>query len=418
MSTASVTQRKVVFVEQFYYPDGWGGAQIPRDITVHLVKTGFAVTVICGSDPYAPVEGDVGTNPETEGVQICRLPRLFAGDIHSRKLLRQLWFYCLALPALLFRRGPCVYVAQTNPPLIVPIVAVVARLRRAPLLIIAQDLYPEVVISHGMLQESSLAARILRKLFGWAYRGASQVVVLGETMADRVRAKGAQARRIAIISNWATGAEGVVRGEANPLRQSWGLAGKFVILYSGNIGVAHDVELPIHALKLAVAKRSDLRLVVIGKGSRLAQAQSLVEREGLSAHVLFKPLVPAELLPQSLGLADIALVTLRPGFEGLVVPSKFLGYMARGIPTAFLGPESDVAAMIRQSGGGVALTNSSPETVADVWLSLAADRERLLQMGTAAQHFYEEQLASPVALRRYRELVQALCTLEPGTARG
>src|SRR5688500_7999760 len=114
----------LILAEQFFYPDGWGGAQIPRDIAEHLVRVGFDVSVVCGSDPYARVEDDPGVDPRLRGVRVLRVPRLLPGDIHSAKLLRQLWFYLVAGPILLTRHRPSAFVVQTNPPLLVPIAAI------------------------------------------------------------------------------------------------------------------------------------------------------------------------------------------------------------------------------------------------------------------------------------------------------
>ena len=400
--------RSLVFAEQFYFPDGWGGAQIPRDITVHLARHGFEVTVVCGSEPYVPMTGDPGPDPAAAGVRIVRLRRLFSGDIHRLKLLRQMWFYLMAVPALLRRRKPAAYVVQTNPPLLVPLCALVAFVRRVPLVIIAQDIYPEVVTAHGMLRADSWPARMLRRMFGWAYRRAAKVVALGPTMVERLVDKGVPRERTEFISNWATGDEAVVRGSENRLREEWRLGGKFVILYSGNLGIAHEIEMVIRALAIAALKRPDLRLVMIGKGSRIAEAQSLARELGVSDLVLFKPLVPAEMLPHSLGLADLALVTLRSGFEGLVVPSKLLGYMARGIPVAYIGPKSDVSEIITAAVGGVSLVDVDVDTIAQAFTDLAAEPHRLQAMGARAKHYYDSNLSRTMALERYRILLDTL----------
>lgn len=404
----------LLFAEQFYYPDGWGGAQIPRDITMHLARAGFDVRVLCGSDPYAPVEGDPGVDPSTAGVRIVRLPRLFGGDIHSRKLLRQLWFYLLALPTLLFCRRPDVFVIQTNPPLLVAIAAFSAWLRRIPLAIIAQDLYPEVLFAHGALTPKSLPGRLLRGIFSKAYRSAATVISLGPTMSRRLLAKGVDGQRVQIVCNWATGQEGVVRGAQNELRRQWQLQDRFVVLYSGNLGIAHEIAAVLEGLARAVRIDPRIRLVLIGKGSRLLEAQTLVKQLELSEYVLFKSLVPAELLPHSLGLADVALVTLRPGFEGLVVPSKLLGYMARGVPTAYIGPSSDISALIEESHGGVNLIDARVEAIGAELVRLAANPGMLQQMGQNAQRFYDERLTRERALQRYEEIM-AVLSRKPGS---
>jgi colanic acid biosynthesis glycosyl transferase WcaI len=398
---------RIVFVEQFFYPEGWGGAQLPRDVTIDLARSGAAVEVVCGSDQYATVEGDATEDPTSSGVRIRRIPRLIGGDIHRLKLLRQLWFYACALPMLLFRRRPDLIVTQTNPPLVVPIAMLAAAVHRRPGMIIAQDVYPEVMLAHGMLEPGSPASRLLARLFAWAYRRARTVVSLGPVMTQRLLAKGVARERVVEICNWATGEESVVRGSANRLRGEWGLDGCFVLLYSGNLGIAHDVETPIRAVQALRARLPNLRLLFVGKGSRLGQAQALVRELGLDDAVQFRGFVPLELLPHSQGLADAALVTLLPGFEGLVVPSKLLGYMARGVPTLYVGPDSDVARFIERSRGGASVAAGDVAACTRVVEQWVADPTALRTAGDAAASYYTAELSRQRGLKAYREAVAA-----------
>src|ERR1700730_2831909 len=110
-------QRRILFVEQFYYPDGWGGAELPLDLTIHLAGLGFEVEVICGSDQYAPVEGEPPPDPRSHGIRIRRIPALLRGNIHRGKLLRQLWFYLALLPLLCFGGRPVGLSRRPIPPL-------------------------------------------------------------------------------------------------------------------------------------------------------------------------------------------------------------------------------------------------------------------------------------------------------------
>ncbi len=401
-------RRTIVFVEQYYYPEGWGGAQLPRDITIALAAQGYDVEVICGSDQYAPMEGgSIIPNPAHHGVRIRKVARWVSGDIHRLKLLRQLWFYIASAPMLFLRRSPSVYVTQTNPPLIIWLVAVAARIHNCPFIIVAQDLYPEVILAHRMLKAEGAGARLLQKIFRWAYRRASIVVSLGPTMSERLEAKGVQKSRIRCISNWATGEEHVVRGEQNVLRAAWGLENKTVILYSGNLGNAHDIETPLRAFVDAHAEHPELRLVFVGKGTRLAEAQALAGQLNIAPAVQFHPLVPMDLLPHSLGLADVALVTLRSGFEGLVVPSKLLGYMARGVPTIYVGPPSDVQIVIDEAGGGICIESGRTREASDAFIKLAADPGTRAAMGAAARRYYNAKLARDVGLGAYIEVIHS-----------
>lgn len=399
--------RSILFIEQFYYPEGWGGAQLPRDITADLASHGWQVDVLCGSDQYAPLEGDPGPDPSAVGIRIRRIPRLFAGDIHHCKLFRQIWFYLAAVPILLFSRRPDVFATQTNPPLAVPLTALAALVRRRPFVIIAQDVYPEILFAHGMLRRDRLPGRALAVIFGWSYRRAAAVVSLGKTMTSRLQEKGVIPDRIETISNWATGAEALVRGEENRLRGPWGLGGRFVVLYSGNLGIAHDIATPIEAVRQAALANPNIALVFVGKGSRLEEARNLAARLGLDGFVKFFGYVPAEMLPHSLGVADVALVTLQRGFEGLVVPSKALGYLARGVPTLYIGPESDVQELVK-SGGGLCFSNGDIAGFAQALIDLAGSHDRLRSMSEVGEAYYRAALDRSIGLGRYRAMLERI----------
>ncbi len=397
---------EIVFVEQFYYPEGWGGAQIPLDITTKLAQMGRAVTVLCGKDQYIPVQGRLASDPRCSGVRIRYVPRCRVWRGNRKGAIAQLWFCLAALVMLVARPRPSMLMVQTNPPLIVVAMSLAATIFRRPLIIIAQDLYPEVMIAHGMLGEHSLLGRVLAAVFRLAYGHARSVVSLGPRMTARLLDKRVPIGRICEISNWATGDVSVIRGSTNLLTQKWGLSGKFVLLYSGNMGVAHDWDTVLRAIAAARYALSNLRLIIVGQGGRIAQAEQLTQELGLTDLVQFKPPVSSELMPHTLGLADLALVTLLPGFEGLVVPSKLLGHMARGVATLYIGPSgSDIAQLIEKSRGGIIVGNGETARLGSLLVELANDATPLNAMGSAAAQYYEANLSRDIGLARYGELV-------------
>jgi colanic acid biosynthesis glycosyl transferase WcaI len=400
--------RRILFIEQFYYPDGWGGAELPLDVTAHLARLGFEVEVICGSDQYAPVEGEPPPDPTLQGIRIRRIPALLRGDIHRAKLARQLWFYLALLPLLLFRRPPHLFVAQTNPPLALILAAAAARLWHKPMMIIAMDVYPEVLVAHGAMREAGTAAAAMARLFRWAYRSARRVIALGPVMSERLVSKGVDSARITEIPNWATGNLGAVPDTGNMLRDEWQLRDCFVVLYSGNLGLAHEFETLLAGVERAHRSMPTLRLVFVGRGGRLAEVRRRAGELGIDSIVQFRDLLSSNRLPESFGLAQLAVVTLQAGFEGLVVPSKLQGYWARGVPVMYIGPRSDVDIFVERSCGGVCLRCGDIEGVARTVTALAADRQRLAMLSVRGRQFYEEEFAKARGLARYESAVNSV----------
>jgi glycosyltransferase involved in cell wall biosynthesis len=205
----------------------------------------------------------------------------------------------------------------------------------------------------------------------------------------------------------------VVRGPSNSISAEWDLTGKFVLLYSGNLGVAHDAETMLRAIAAARTSLPALRMVVIGSGSRIAEARSLVQSLKIDDLVQFKPSVSDHLLPLSFGVADMGVVSLLPGFDGLVVPSKLLGLMARGVPTVYVGPRnSDAAELVAKSGGGIIIDNGNWAELAAQLVELASDRAVLERMGKSALSYYSSHLSRDIGLANYRSVVARVADIE------
>ena len=399
---------RILFVEQFYYPDGWGGAELPLDLTIHMARAGYEVEVICGSDQYAPIEGELPPDPSLQGIRIRRIPALVPGNVHRGKLLRQLWFYSALLPLLLLRRPADVFVTQTNPPAAVILVAAAARIWARPMVIIAMDIYPEILIAHGAMRSNSAMGATLARAFRWAYRSARRVVALGPVMSERLQIKGVHADRIVEIPNWATGKPGSISGTANRLRRDWQLEDKFVVLYSGNLGLAHEFDTLLRGVEQVHRALPSLRIVFIGRGNRLAEVRRRVRELGIEPIVRFSNLLPPERVPESIGMADVAVVTLRPAFEGLVVPSKLQGYMARGIPVLYIGPDSDVGRFIERSSGGISVPCGDVERVAATLAELAANHGRRAMLGRSGREYYEAEFAKVHGLAKYESTIRSV----------
>jgi len=195
------------------------------------------------------------------------------------------------------------------------------------------------------------------------------------------------------------------------MRTELGLTDSFVLLYSGNVGVSHEFETLLRGFAAAADRIPELKLVFVGGGARLAEVKQLVEELGLVSSVKFATFVPSSRLPESLGLADLGVVTLREGFAGLVVPSKLAGYLSRGIPVLYIGPRSDAEAFVSKHDCGFTVANGSIEAVAQVILDAHGDRQRLEAKGEAGCLAYHKEFCRESSLAKYESVVRACIEL-------
>jgi glycosyltransferase involved in cell wall biosynthesis len=241
-----------------------------------------------------------------------------------------------------------------------------ARLTGARAVHWAQDLYPEVAEGVGVIAEDGLPARVLRRLSTAALRGHAHVVTVGRCMRERlVRERGLDAEKVSVVPNWPPAAVASVPHDENPFRAEHGLEDRFVVMYSGNMGLAHPFDAVLDAAATLATERPEVLFLLVGAGPRKAELRRQVERRDLST-VRFLPFQPRERLAESLSAADLHLVTMRPALDGLVVPSKLYGALAAGRPALFLGPRgSEAARVVEEHDCGTVLPDPSGAALAD-----------------------------------------------------
>jgi len=338
---------RVIFINRFYWPDETATAQLLRDLAEGLAARGRSVTVIT-SCPAAAPQSEIRRGVDIERV---RSTRGDGGASLTRKAFDLGSFYAAALWQLArrARRGDSV-VALTDPPLIGTGAWLIARLRRAECYQWVQDIYPEIATA----LTGSIGLRWLRIPRNWAWRGSQACVTLGEDMAKVLTAAGVSPAKIHVVANWSPACPRAAEASAiSALRQSWNLEGKFVLIYSGNLGRVHDLA-PVLDVAAALRDQEKIVFLFVGAGPQRRELEAEAGRRQLP-QVQFRPPQPRENLAAVLALGDVHLVTLRAGCERYVFPSKLYGAAASGRPVIFLGASNaEVARVIAREGFGYA----------------------------------------------------------------
>jgi glycosyltransferase involved in cell wall biosynthesis len=212
--------------------------------------------------------------------------------------------------------------------------------------LIIHDLYPDIAVNMGYLRNDSLVTLLWNKINQKIYEAASFIVVLGRDVQRRIQDQvpAEQHEKVKFIPNWAD-PELIcpVDQSRSPFITELGLDGKFLVQYSGNMGLAHDMETIIEAAR-ALSDNEDINFVLIGGGGKLAKIKKMVENYGLK-NVCFLPYQPRESLKYSLCASHISLISLERGAEGLSVPSKLYGIMASGRPIIAIMPSNTEVAL-------------------------------------------------------------------------
>ena len=275
---------------------------------------------------------------------------------------------------------------------------VLKALRGMPFVYHVADLWPESVVESGMLGDGPWRTVIERLLAAWCrtlYRQAAAITVLSPGFKQLLTERGVPAEKIHVIYNWID--ETMFRPVApdSALAHDLGLAGRFNVVYAGNLGAFQGLETVIRA---AVRLRHEpaIQIVIVGSGQREATLRSLARELGAD-NVRFLGRREAWEMPKLYALADVLLVHLRDlPFFASTIPVKTQVSLASGRPI-LMGVRGDAADLIRRAGAGVTCVPEDDAEMADALVKLAhADREELEGMGARGRAFYLETLSLDV----------------------
>jgi glycosyltransferase involved in cell wall biosynthesis len=416
LALAQSARRRVIFLNRYFFPDHSATSQMLTDLAFHLAGCGTDVHVVTSrqryDDPRAPL-------PEVERIGGVAIERISTTRFGRSALIGRgfdyLSFYYSACRAALAGAQPGdVLVAKTDPPLLC--IAAMLGARRGGLHLInwLQDLYPEVAMALRVPVINGLLGRGLLRLRDASLRAAAVNVVVGEGMSEIVRQRGIPPERIRVIPNWCDD-EGIgpIARLDNPLRRDWGLADRFVVGYSGNLGRGHEFE-----TVLAAAKRlrgdQGLCFLFIGGGNKFTELADRVREHGLDHLFRFLPYQERNVLRLSLGVPDIHLISLRPELEGLIVPSKLYGIAAAGRPiVAVTARDGEVARLVRRHDCGVVVEPGDGELLADTVRRLRADPGQLAEMGHRARAMLDAHFTRRRAFASWQSLIEEIAQAPP-----
>jgi glycosyltransferase involved in cell wall biosynthesis len=255
------------------------------------------------------------------------------------------------------------------------------RLRGQHYVMLVYDIYPDLLINTGHLKESGLITRIWLKLNKLAWENADVVFTIGDKMAEnlesRFDATKTAAGKVITIYNWAD-TEWIkpVPKADNEFAIKHNQVEKLTVMYSGNLGNTHDIETILAAAK-ELREQDSIHFMIIGKGAK-SNIVGQAKLDDNLGNLTILPFQPESVLPLSLPTADISVIALDKGSEGLSVPSKTHYYMAAG--SALLGicdQSSEVAQIINKYDCGFFVRPGDVDSVVSNILGLFDDKTKL-----------------------------------------
>ncbi|MEZ5143862.1 MAG: glycosyltransferase family 4 protein [Acidimicrobiales bacterium] len=316
---------------------------------------------------------------------------------------------------VLTRSRPDVVLAM-SPPLPIGVAGwVVARTRRVPFVFNIQDVFPDVAVELGLLTGRRVIAAA-SALERFSYRRADAVTVLSDDLADNVRHKLARGGRtepggagdpakVHVIPNFVDTERIRPADPDNGYRAEYGLEGKRVVMYAGNVGLSQSLDLVLDAAR-DLAGRPEVVFVINGGGAARPDLQA---RAAGLANVRFVDMQPRERLPEVLAAGDVHVVPLRAGLAKASVPSKLYSILAAGRPlVASVDEGTEVATTVAAAGAGIAVPPDDATAFTAAVQDLLDRPDEAAAMGARGREWVL-QWASPAAIAEaYEALFRSL----------
>ncbi len=399
--------RQLIFVHQYFAPEPAGSAQQLTDLALGLVEKGYSVQVVTGQPSYAG-RGRLPWQESLKEVDILRVPKLsFSRNRPAGRILSAVSFFFSAFLKLLGMNRRALLVIGSDPPFLPLLGWFFRKVRGQKYVSIVSDIYPEVAVALGELGPESVLARLLEKANRAGYKAAQKVVVLTEKMAEHLKKKYPFLRapgKIETIPNWADGNRiRPLEKEKNPFVEKHRLAGRFVVLYSGNLGRIYDFQDVVEA-SASLNGDGSAEFLFIGDGPLKEALANEVGRKGLK-NIRFLPYQPEEVLPQMSACGDLALIPFRGEVDRFCIPGKLSYALAAGLPLLVIAPEdSGPAEIVRQGDCGWTIPPGNGRLLAELIQRLVREPSLLQEKKRKAREFFESCFTRESALTRYEAL--------------
>lgn len=395
-------------VTQFFPPDYAATGQLIEELVKQLGQQGVDVKVFTGQPGYA-FQTSTAPNYEQQGlvkIKRSRASQLWPKRIRGKAVNGVLFAVRAMLHLIKNCRRRNLVLITTAPPFL-PIVGYLAHLLFGMSYIcLLYDLYPDIAIELGVVSNQHWLTRFWRSLNCLVWKNAEGIIVLSPAMKQRVaNSCPGVAHKISVIHSWAD-SNSIVPIEKSENWFAWkhNLVKPFTVLYSGNLGRCHDINTMLEAAYLL--RNEPIQFVCIGNG---AKRETLIEKAkqlGLN-NFLFLPYQDKEVLPYSLTACDLSLISVSPGMESLVAPSKLYSALSAGRPIAVVCPKRTyLNHLIADANCGATFENGNAKGLADFIRLLHQDREMSDQLGKAGRQYLQTHFTPQIIAGQYLNVLK------------
>jgi glycosyltransferase involved in cell wall biosynthesis len=407
---------RLTFLTQWFDPEPGAIRGLP--LARALVRRGFDVEVVTGFPNYPDGHVYPGyrirpwQREAVDGVSVLRValyPSHDQNPIHRVANYATFALSSAVLGPLLTRPADVLYVYHP-PPTVGVAAAVFRRAHRVPIVYHIADMWPESALESGMLGQGAaraVAQATLGAYCKWVYGQCKAITVLSPGFKRLLVERGVPADRVHVVYNWADDDLFRPLPRDEGLARELGMAGRFNVVYAGNLGPLQGLETVVRAAA-GVRDIPEIQIVFAGGGVDETRLRKLAGDIG-ATNVRFLGRKSLNEMPAINALADVLLVHLRDlPFFSATVPSKTQVSLASGRPI-LMAVAGDAADVVRSAGAGLVCPPEDETAMAQAILELhGMDRDRRERLGAHGHEYYLREMSLAVGTERMAELFRTV----------
>jgi colanic acid biosynthesis glycosyl transferase WcaI len=399
---------KILIVSQYFWPENFR----INDLTQELMQRGHSVAVLTGipNYPTGRVFDAYRQNPKAfeqySGARVWRVPMLARGHGALRLFLNYLSFVigaCLYGPwRLRGQQADVIFVFEPSPVTVGMPAILLGRIKRAPIVFWALDLWPETLAAIGVVRSPRVLDWV-GHLVKFIYERCTLVLGQSRGFLASIAKYCSDTQKIRYFPSWAE--EVFNQPDLVPAAEVPVMQGVFNVLFAGNIGEAQDLPAVLEAAK-SLKHNTAIRWLIVGDGRKSGWLREEVARRGLQGNVLLLGRFPVERMPSFYAHADALLVSLKkdPVFS-MTIPGKVQSYLMAGVPLVGM-LDGEGAKVITEANAGLVCAAGDAGGLAAAVLQMAAmPTDQRHQLGANGRAYAQKEFGRGLLMDRLEVLL-------------
>jgi len=399
----------ILIIAQYFKPENVGAAIWIHQLAIDLMEMGHNITILTGFPNYPKrvifdgYKGRIFMKEKIDGIQIIRTYTYASPGEELWKRYLNFGSFCVSsvLGGIYIPHPDVIYCCI--PPLPLGLTAeFIGLMKCTPVIINVQDIYPDIGIALGILQNPLIISR-LKRIEQLIYRYSAGIVVISEGFKHNLLNKGVQKDKLYIVPNWADSKVIKPAVRDNDFRHRLGVGSKFTLIYSGNLSYNSNLEPLIEAAQ--ILNNEPFVFVIVGDGVKKGSLERMTREKNLK-NIFFLPFQPLENYPEVLAAADMNLVTLNAQATFASVPSKIYKAMSSARPILAISKEgNDVHRLISEANCGICVPPDNGVALAKALHEAASSRDRLIQWGKNARKYLEQNFSRSKCIKKIEKIL-------------